>query len=272
DFYFLSRWHWYEWLGVFAPLLLLLVFRRVAARDRSPETQVTNSVLLPFLSALIYYGVFQTILGIALMLPNSLSRVRPLEPMRYLHLLYLLFLLIAGGLLGRYVLDKRLYRWMSIFIVLAAGMFYTQRELYPASTHLELPFIAPQNRWLQAFAWISRDTPVDALFAIDPHYMTLPAEDYHGFRALAERSVLADYEKDAGMAARVPGLAPRWFKEVTALNGWRTFQSADFARLKKEFGVSWILLSPADAMYASPDQNIMTCPYDHQQIKVCRLY
>ncbi|HTW30028.1 MAG TPA: hypothetical protein VMD76_00005, partial [Candidatus Sulfotelmatobacter sp.] len=84
DFYFLSRWHWYEWLGVFAPLLLLAAFRRVAARDRSPDTHATNSVLLPFLSALIYYGVFQTIVGIALMLPNSLSRVRPLEPMRYL--------------------------------------------------------------------------------------------------------------------------------------------------------------------------------------------
>ena len=66
-----------------------------------------------------------------------------------------------------------------------------------------------QNAWLQAFAWIRQNTPVDGLFALDPHYMTLPGEDYHGFRALAERSVLADYEKDGwhGRPRPPPGSA-----------------------------------------------------------------
>ena len=41
-----------------------------------------------------------------IMLPPSLERLRPFEPMRYLHLLYLLFFLIVGGLLGRYLLDR----------------------------------------------------------------------------------------------------------------------------------------------------------------------
>ena len=150
------------------------------------------------------------------MLPPSLERLRPFEPMRYLHLLYLLFFLIAGGLLGRYVLGRKIYRWLLLFVPLSAGMFYAQRQMFPASAHLELPGVQPQNPWLQAFAWIRENTPVDALFALDPHYTTLPGEDFHGFRALAERSVLADYEKDGGMAARVPRLAPRWLKEVTA--------------------------------------------------------
>jgi hypothetical protein len=268
-FYFLARWEWYEWLGVFAPLVLLFACRRFLRAGRT----LAGPALLPLVSALLYYGVFQTVVGLALMFPSALERVRPFEPMRYLHLLYLLFFLIVGGLFGRYVLDRHLYRWLLLFLPLCAGMFYAQLQIYPASAHLELPIVAPQNAWLQAFAWIRQNTPVDSLFALDPHYMKLPGEDYHGFRALAERSVLADYEKDGGMAARVPPLAPRWLKEVNAQTGWQNFQPADFQRLKNDFGVTWVILSrPAgsDANHnAAPG---MTCPYQHRQLQVCRLY
>jgi hypothetical protein len=74
------------------------------------------------------------------------------------------------------------------------------------------------------------------------------------------------------MAARVPPLAPRWLREVTALNGWRTFQPADFERLKNDFGVTWIVLSRADAEFSAPPSNVMVCPYANQDVKVCRLY
>jgi hypothetical protein len=107
------------------------------------------------------------------------------------------------------------------------------------------------------------------VFAVDPHYETLPGEDYKGFRALAERSVLADFEKDGGMAARVPRLAPRWLKQVTALNGWRNFQLADFQRLKNDFAVTWVVLSREDALFSAPAG--MICPYENQDVKVCRL-
>jgi hypothetical protein len=269
SFYFLARWEWYEWLGVFAPLVLLFVGRRFL-----PRKQQHGSALLTVTNSLIYYGIFQTAVGLLIMLPPSLERLRPFEPMRYLHLVYLLFFLIAGGLLGRYVLDRKIYRWLVLFIPLSAGMFYAQGQMFSASAHLELPGTVPQNPWLQAFAWIRQSTPVDALFALDPHYVTLPGEDYHGFRALAERSVLADYEKDGGMAARVPRLAPRWLKEVTAQAGWQNFQPADFQRLKQDFGVTWVVLPRLDAHLAAHDQagQGMTCPYWNAQLQVCRLY
>jgi hypothetical protein len=267
-FYFLTRWHWYEWLGVFAPLLLLVAFRRFA---RQHTLQNGSSVLVPMASALLYYGIFQTIVGLAIMLPPGLERLRPLEPMRYLHLLYLLFFLIAGGLLGSYVLNRHRYRWALLFIPLSMGMFYAQRQMYSASPHLELPFITPANGWLRAFDWIRQYTPNDSLFAIDPHYEASPGEDYHGFRALAERSVLADYEKDAGMAARVPTLAPRWLKEVTALDGWRSFRAADFERLRRDFGVNWFVLSAADAEFSISQPSSVVCPYANDEVKVCRL-
>ena len=266
SFYFLTGWEWYEWLGIFAPLLLLYACRRFLRRRASLSD---GSALLPLVSSLLYYGAFQTAVGLLLMLPARLERIRPFEPMRYLHLLYILFFLIAGGFLGRYVLNRHWYRWALLFLPLSAGMFYAQRQLYAASAHLELPFVAASNPWVRSFTWIRQNTPIDSVFAIDPHYETLPGEDYKGFRALAERSVLADFEKDGGMAARVPRLAPRWLKEVTALNGWRNFQLADFQRLQNDFGVTWVVLSREDALFSAPAG--MICPYENQDVKVCRL-
>ena len=208
------------------------------------------------------------------MLPPSLERLRPFEPMRYLHLLYLLFFLIAGGLLGSYIVSRKAYLWLLLFLPLSAGMFYAQRQMYPASAHLELPGVAPENPWLQAFAWIRQNTSVDSLFALDPHYVKLPGEDYHGFRALAERSVLADYDKDGGMAARVPRLAPRWLKEVNAQSDWQNFKAADFQRLKRDFGVTWVLVQRDEANRTTQDpaEKGMMCPYHNHQLEVCRLY
>jgi Domain of unknown function (DUF6798) len=269
SFYFLSRWEWYEWLGVFGPLILLYILRRFLRRDEQD-----GCALLTVVNSLFYYGIFQTAVGLLIMLTPSLERLRPFEPMRYLHLLYLFFFLIAGGLLGRFILDRKLYRWLLLFISLSVGMFYAQRQMFPATAHLELPGGATQNPWLQAFAWIRQNTPVDSLFALDPHYVTLPGEDYHGFRALAERSVLADYEKDGGMAARVPRLAPRWLKEVTAQYGWQKFRLADFQRLKQDFGVTWVVIPRPDPYLDAQDQagQGMTCPYWNARLQVCRLY
>lgn len=264
-FYFLGRWHWYEWLGVFAPLMILWVIQRSLRRTRE------NSRLRALVSAAFGYGIFQMLVGFVIMLPSSLERLRPFEPMRYLQLLYVVFFLIVGGLLGQYILKRHVYRWVLLFLPLSAGMLYAQREMYSASRHLELPWTAPVNPWVEAFVWIRTNTPTYALFALDPHYEALPGEDSHGFRALAERSALADYEKDAGMAARVPGLAPRWLREVTALNGWRNFQPADFDRLQREFGVTWVLLSRADKQYSVQDSATLSCPYENEDVKVCRL-
>ncbi len=257
SFYFVLRWHWYEWLGVVAPLLLLWWFRALARRR-------SQTVLAHVAERLVYYGVFQLAVALIILLPARLERLRPLEPMRFLHLVYLLFVLLAGGLLGQYVLRKHALGWLLLFVPLSAGMFYAQRQMYPATPHLELPGAPSRNNWVEAFRWISRNTPVDSQFALDPRYMELPGEDYHGFRALAERSVLADELKDAGMAARVPRLAPRWLREVEAQRGWRDFKRPDFLRLKAEFGVDWVVLQ-------TPGVEGLPCPYRNAQVVVCRV-
>jgi len=229
----------------------------------------TEAVLALVAERLVYFGVFQLAVALVMLLPARLERLRPLEPMRFLHLVYLLFVLLSGGLLGQYVLKKHALRWLLLFVPLSVGMFYAQRQMYPETAHLELPGLlsrneASHNSWVGAFRWISRNTPVDSQFALDPHYMELPGEDYHGFRALAERSVLADAVKDAGMVARVPRLAPRWQREVEAQRGWRDFQRRDFLRLQREFGVDWVVLQV-------PGVDGLSCPYRNSQVVVCRV-
>ena len=84
-------------------------------------------------------------------------------------------------------------------------MICAERTTFPASRHLELPGAlvwkssgSKGNAWEQAFVWISRNTPKNAMFALDAEYITKPGEDAQGFRAIAERSVLPDYSKDGG--------------------------------------------------------------------------
>jgi hypothetical protein len=155
-------------------------------------------------------------------------------------------------------------RWVLFLVAINVGMFLSQRLLFPDSDHLEFPGREPTNPWLQAFAWIRRHTPNDAYFALDPNYLALPGEDYHSFRALAERSQLADALKDTAVVTQVPELGPAWANQVDALAGWDRFQLADFARLRTQFGVNWVLVS-----YPPPPR--LTCIWHNDRLSVCRV-
>ena len=258
DYYFLGRWHWYEWLGVIAPLCLLWWFHRFATKDGA-------AVRAHVTSRLAWFGVFQLVVAVVIMLPSSLDRLKPFQPMRFLHLLYLIFFLLAGGLIGQRILGRHAYRWLLLFVPLGVWMFWTQRQTFPATAHLEWPGTKPGNSWAEAFAWIRQNTPLDSLFALDPYYMELPGEDFHSFRALAERSALADYVKDPSVATQVPSLSLRWKEEVDAQKGWQNFSAEDFRRLKGRFGVSLVVLARQGAVPG------MDCPYSNRAVFVCRV-
>lgn len=262
DYYFLSRWHWYEWLGVIAPLCLLWGIYRLARKNGSMIH--AYMVQAHVASRLALFGVFQLAVAVAIMLPSSLDRLKPFQPMRFLHLLYLIFALLAGGIIGQRVLGRHSYRWLLLFVPLGLGMFWAQRQTFPATAHIEWPGAKSGNPWVEAFAWVRQNTPSDSLFALDPYYMQLPGEDFHSFRALAERSALADYVKDAAVATQVPSLAARWKEEVDAQREWRNFRAEDFQRLKSSFGVNW-------AVVALPGVKEMDCPYQNGRVLVCRL-
>jgi hypothetical protein len=256
-YYFLYKWTWYEWLGALAPLFLFWLLWRKARQHNQP-------VLSRFALAVFAYGVFQQAFAMAVLAPASLVRLTPFQPMRYLQLVYFFMALIGGCLLGKFLLKASAWRWALFLLVANGSMFAAQRAEYPASRHIELPGIPPSNPWLQAFVWVRTNTPTDAYFALDPRYLEAPGEDYHSFRALAERSQLCDVIKDTAVVTQVPELAPRWDREVEAQSGWRTFQFADFERLKHDFGVNWTLVS-------YPQPKGLDCQWHNDSLAVCRI-
>ena len=256
-YFFLYQWAWYEWLGALAPLFLFWLLWRLALKRG--ETQLARFAL-----AVFAYGVFQQIAAMVILGSPGLVRLTPLQPMRYLQLVYFFMVLIAGCLLGKILLKSSTWRWAIYLLLINAGMYASQRALFSASDHIELPGTRSGNPWLQAFAWIRMNTPTDAYFAMDPHYLAAPGEDYHSFRALAERSQLADAIKDTAVVTQVPELGPTWEKQVNAQAGWEHFKLADFERLKTDFGVDWVLVS-----YPQPVG--LACQWHNDRLAVCQI-
>lgn len=254
---FLYQWTWYEWLGALAPLFLFWLLWRIA--QRHGETHLARFAL-----AVFAYGVFQQAVAMIMLGSPSLIRLTPLQPMRFLQLIYCFMALLAGCLLGKFLLKASVWRWAVFLLVINAGMFAAQRALFPSSEHLELPGVRLSNPWLQAFAWIRINTPTDAYFALDPRYLEAPGEDSHSFRALAERSQLADAIKDTAMVTQVPELGPTWEHQVAAQAGWNNFKLADYERLKSEFGVNWVLVN-----YPQPAG--LPCSWHNSTLSVCRV-
>ena len=184
--------------------------------------------------------------------------------MRYLQLVYIFMALAAGGLMGRFLLKTQVWRWAVYLLVFNGGMFLVQWELIDDGTHLEFPGMASANPWLQAFSWIRENTPADAYFALDPNYLSAPREDFHSFRALAERSALTDADKDAAVVTQVPSLGPAWHEQQAAQAGWAHFELADFERLKAQFGVDWVLVS-------YPQAEGLHCQWHNDALTVCRI-
>lgn len=257
-YFLLARWRWYELLGALGPLILFWLLWRYARR------RADTTMLARFSLAVVCYGVFLQFVAIVINVTPVFERLLPLQPMRFLHLVYFFLTLVAGCLIGEYLLKNRAWRWALYLLVINAGMFASQRELVGSTEHLELPGMQAANPWLQAFGWIRQNTPVTAYFAVDPNYLAAPGEDYHSFRALAERSQLADGVKDSAVVTQVPMLAPAWDRQVVAQSGLSSFQLADFERLKSEFGVDWALVG-----YPAPPG--LQCPWHNKILSVCRI-
>jgi hypothetical protein len=260
-YFFLGRWTWYEWLGALAPLFLFGLLWRLASRHGEGR-------LARFALAVFAYAVFQQIAATAMLTPDALERLTPLQPMRYLQLVYIFLALAGGGLLGRFVVKERLWRWTLFLLAINGGMFLVQWGVFDdgagLDAHLELPWTKSANPWLEAFGWVRQNTPVDAYFALDPGYMAATGEGFRSFRALAERSQLSDGIKDTVVVTQVPSLAPVWRRQQLAQAGWSHFQLADFGRLKREFGVDWALVS-----YPAPVG--LDCKWHNEALAVCRI-
>jgi len=257
SFHYLTRWQWYEWLGALAPLAILWWFGVVARGEGNATVDLVCR-------ALAVYGAVYFAAGLVLSIPARFEGLARIQPMRSLHLLYIIFLVVGGGLLAEHVLKNRLWRWLVVFTPICVGMFVAQRALFPESANVEWPGAAPRNQWVQAFEWIRDNTPDNALFALDPYYLAIPGEDHNGFRAVAQRSRLADVIKDSGAVSMFPQIADEWLTQTEDQKNWKNFQLPDFERLHQTYGVNWVLLQP-------PGVDGLQCPFHNQATMVCRL-
>jgi hypothetical protein len=256
-YFFLLRWQWYEWLGIFAPLIIFSWWARMARRrgQHALETLCWASIV---------FGGFGFLAALLITVPPQGMRFVELQPLRSLQLIYILLFSIGGTLLAEHVLKTKLWRWLALFVPLCAGMLYAQRQLFPATPHIEWPDTTSNNPWVQAFVWIRDHTPVNSYFALDPGHMRLAGEDQQGFRAIAERSMLADRVKDSGAVTMFPALAGTWLEQVNSEAHWATFGEADFERLHSKYGVDWVVLQ-------TPGVTGMECPYRNSAVLVCRI-
>lgn len=262
DYWFLGRWQWYEIVGLVAPLLILAAvgFGKRRKGDAAKVTLARVSVVC---------GATATVVALLFARMGTASYlVARLQPLRVLQLAYVVMILVLGAELAERVLKRRTERWVGVFVLLGGVMVFAGWQTFPASDHIEMPPTlrrgAVQNQWQQAFVWIRQNTPKDALFAMDAHYITKPGEDAQGFRALAERSALPDYAKDGGEAANYPQLVPAWTAGTRAET--RLEQETDAQRLAAlgPLGVTWVVLD-------SKAQTGFSCGFENGAVKVCQL-
>lgn len=256
-YHYIQNWQWYEWLGIVAPLVLFWWFGRMAQQRQWAAAERVSR-------AFVVYGLIFLAAALVVDLPARFESFARLQPLRSLHLLYIVMFVMIGGFLGEYALKNSVWRWFVLFAPLSMGMFWAQRALFPASAQVEWPGIPPRNPWAQAFLWVRQNTPVDAVFALDPEYMHIAGEDEIGFRCLAERSRLADGVKDNGVVSMFPPLAEEWWGQVQAQTPWSSFRTEDFSRLKNKYGASWVVVQ-------QPGVAGLDCAYQNLAVRVCRI-
>ena len=248
------NWPWFEWVGALTPLAVLAVMAWDARRRGAGSLANISGRL--FLS-----GAFGIVLAVALTL--SPSRRLPLQPMRELHMVYFVTIVLAGAALEQRFLRTFAFGRTLFFAAITVAVLVGQPR-FPSSPRIEWPWRPPGNPWSQAFLWAREHTPVDALFALDPFYMRRTTADTHSFRALAHRSMMAEAVHDLAPAAMSPTLGARWMRESEDLASWRRFTNADFKRLADKYGVGWVVVS-------QPHLPELTCPYENRDVAVCRV-
>jgi hypothetical protein len=258
-YWFPAQWEWYERLGLVAPLIVLAVFLVRRSRAGIPDAYTT------VLRAASGFGLVA--LAVALCFSRAALQVHAvarLQPLRCFQTVYLVMIVMLGGWISEYWLGRVAWRWAVLVVAAGGPLWFAQRQIYPASLHLELPGRREANSWSQAFVWVREHTPNSAFFAMDPHYITRDGEDAQCFRTIAERSALPDYSKDGGEASITPSLTTAWSRGQQAQEGIDEESDASRVRSLAPLGVDWVVLHASSA-------TAFDCPYRNDVVKVCRL-
>lgn len=257
-YWFLQNWHWYEIVGLLAPLVVLhLLTRSPQIRSQQGSRWLARMAFVAGATAFVISLFFVR------ESPSAYQLAR-LQPLRIFHVIYLVMILLLGAKVAERLQLRKLWQPVLAFLFIGGIMFCVQLRTFPASAHIEFPWAAPANGWEQAFVWIGQNTPQDALFALDSEYIMTPGEDAQYFSAISERSALPDSAKDGGLASISPKLANAWVAGTAAQTGLNGASDAERIAALRRWHADWIVL-PAASHTAFP------CPYSNATAKVCRL-
>jgi hypothetical protein len=261
-YWFLSQWHWYEDLGLLGPILVFVVLPRSGkAANRSARTQ--------FCRALILLAALCTLVTLLFAQEHFRAHmIARLQPLRVFLDLYAVMLLLLGATVAERTLHNahRLARFTPWLVSAAAALafFAVARSTYPNSPQVELPIVENHNPWVEAFLWARNNTPVNALFALDAHYVNRDGEDAQTFRATAERDAIPDFSKDGGEAAIAPRLAPVWMAGAFAQQNLDAENDEARDSRLAPFAPDFMILD-------AETPTAHACPYRNAVVKVCSL-
>ena len=288
-YWFPTQWHWYELAGLAAPLVLLTLFAWPKPSQPAPGApsiprslrngwelasqymdrigEEANDARQALARMAIAIGATSCIIALLFAHTTAATHwIARLQPLRAFQIVYLVMILMLGAQLGERILSRSVWRWAAAMFLLGGITFCAARTAYPNSNHLELPGSAPHNPWVQAFLWIRANTPKDALFALDADYINTPGEDAQCFRAISQRSALADYSKDGGEASIAPELTAEWVSGQAAQNDLSAPVTSDSERISalRLMGVSWVVVQAGASTR-------FDCPYINSAVRVCKL-
>lgn len=253
-YYFPTTWHWYEIVGLLAPLALM-----GWAAGRAGLSTVLGRLAL----ASLIVGATSCLCSFLLVRPSGPYLLARLQLLRSFHMIYALGIVMLGGAIATHLARSHRLAGICLLSVIAAGMLLMQRHVYASLQDVELPGHAMRNSYEQGFRWVRDNTPPNAYFAMDPRLADYEDEAVPGFRAMTRRSILTDV-KDEGLASLFPPLAPLWDsnrRDEQVLESPGNQQPTEQLR---RLGVSWVLL-PQSVPTA------LSCPYLNAALKICRL-
>ena len=242
SYFFLSTWEWYEYPGVFFPLLLMLI---AAWRSRAKSAVSSLSI------ASTAVGACALLVALCFVHRGGSLMLARLQVLRTFHMIYVVGVLLAGGLLGSLTRNRF---WYAVYCVVLGS-------------HLCRPDADLSSLRSCGMARPCAAQPVGAGISMDSRQYPGRCDLRDGcrlhrrsrrrltrFSRMAERSALADWYKDGGVASIFPAAAEPWWREFQATRGVdRATDQEREARLKP-LGATWILL-PVHASTA------FACPY-----------
>ena len=248
------------------------------SRSGATTTSASGQTAQCSATAAILYGCFATALALVFGQEHFHAHiVARLQPLRAFLTIYLIMFLLLGTSMQQ-VFERASspssarhytrYAMIPILLATAFVMFIAQRSEFPASAAHRASLAAtaePQTRGSAPSSGVATTQPQNALFALDAHYITTPGEDAQTFRAIAQRSVLPDFSKDGGEAAITPRLADEWAAGFTAQLNLDQQTASQLRERLVPYGVDWVILR-------SDSPAALSCPYDNNLLKVCKLH